>query len=575
MSTPEDEKKKLIEKIVKMPLTEHPMLPMPSQDERLVMVENVGPERVMELFILRENRIRAENSDPCRYGTEFESWMDCDSMIEKFNEVLILGGNRASKTEFAAKRMVQAFIGSDLNGKMPAWLREKAKKRGVRIWCLHTSHQTSVAMQQTVFHKYLPPELKNAKRNNHTQISYTQKNGFADNTCVYMQNQIWFLNYFQDIKIVEGGEVDYVWCDELVPQDWLETLRYRLVTRDGKLLVTFTPIQGYTQTVKEFITSSKITSWKESELLPNNNVIGVPKGCMPYTAEHNYGRHGVIWFHSKLNPYNNWERMKQTLKARSSHDIKIRAYGWAEQTAGSQFPMFGDHNIFKDPVTERVPDGTNYMVCDPAGARNWFMLWARVDEDGVIWIYREWPDQSYGEWALPGDKPDGRVGPAQKQGAGKGVDEYTELILALERHPDKSEDIADRFIDPRSAGTDAIAKEGGVTLLDLLMQAESPLYFTPSVAVTVDERVLVINDLLCFDREKPIEKGTNHPKLMVHEDCRNLIYSLREWTGLDGQKGASKDPIDALGYLVIMQPQHTSSEKMAKQWKHLQTCGSY
>jgi phage terminase large subunit-like protein len=575
MSIPENQKNRLIEKISKFPLTEHPILPMPSPEERMTMVENVGPERVMELFILRENRIRAELTDPCRYGVEFESWNDCDKLVDQFNETLILGGNRASKTEYAAKRMVQAFVGTDLNGKMPNWLKEKAAKRGIRIWCLHTTHMTSVAMQQTVFHKYLPPELKAAKRNNHTQISFTQKNGFTDNTCVYMQNQIWFLNYSQDIKIVEGGEVDYVWCDELVPQDWLETLRYRLVTRNGKLLVTFTPIQGYTQTVKEFITSSKITSWKESELLPNNNVVGVPKGNMPYIAEHNYGRHGVIWFHSKLNPYNNWERMKQTLKNRSSHDIKIRAYGWAEQTAGSQFPMFGDHNIFKDPVTERVPDGTNFMVCDPAGARNWFMLWARIDSSGTIWVYREWPDQSYGEWALPGDKPDGRPGPAQKQGAGKGVDEYTDMILSLERHADKSEEIAERYIDPRSAGTEAIAKEGGVTLLDLLMQADNPLYFTPAVAVTVDERVLIINDLLCFNREFPLEIGSNHPKLMVHEDCRNLIYSMREWTGLDGQKGASKDPIDALGYLVVMQPQHTSSEKFAKQWKDLQRCGSY
>jgi hypothetical protein len=367
--------------------------------------------------------------------------------------------------------------------------------------------------------------------------------------------------------------VDFVWCDELVPADWLETLKYRLITRNGKLLVTFTPILGYTQTVKEFISTSRIKTWKESELLPNNNVIGVPKGHMPYTAEGVYGKHSCIWFHSKLNPYNNWERMQQTLKGRSTHDIKIRAYGWAEQTAGSQFPMFGDRNVFTDSVTDRCPEGTNYMVADPAGARNWFMLWARVDKHGTVWVYREWPDQSYGEWSLPSDKADGRPGPAQRSGAGKGINEYTELVWSLETHNDKREDIAERYIDPRSAGTETTSKEGGVTLLDLLLDASEPLYFLPSASVSVDERVLIINDLLCYNREADVDIEKNHPRLMVHESCQNLIYSLREWTGHDGQKGACKDPIDALGYLVVMQPSHTGA--LNKEWQKFNKCGSY
>lgn len=575
MSTDNSQREKLIQKILNFTLLEHPVMPNPSAEDRLKMIENVGPEKVMEMFLRREQRARAELEDPYRYGAELAAWPDADKMLQDRSELLILGGNRAGKTEWAAKRIAQAFVGTDLSGTMPSWIKEKSARRGINIWCLHTTNMTSVSMQQNVFYKYLPRELKEAKKNKHTQVSWTQKNGFSDNTAVYQNNQIWFLNYAQDIKVVEGGEVDFVWCDELVPADWLETLRYRLVTRNGKLIVTFTPILGYTQVVKEYITTSRIKTWKESELLPNNNVVGVPKGHMPYTAEDSYGKHGCIWFHSKLNPYNNWERMKQTLKNRSTHDIKIRAYGWAEQTAGSQFPMFSDHNIFSQPVTEIVPSGTNYMVCDPAGARNWFMLWGRVDDDGCLWIYREWPDQSYGEWSLPSDKPDGRAGPAQRQGAGRGVNEYTELIWALETHEGEREPVFERYIDPRSAGTETITKDGGVTLLDLLMDASDPQYFIPAASVNVDERVLLINDLLCYNREQPIERGVNHPRLMVHEDCKNLIYSLREWTGHDGQKGASKDPVDALGYMVVMQPKHVNSEKLNKIWLKAQKCGSY
>lgn len=573
MSTSEEQKEKLYHKILTYPLIEHPLMPAPDEEQRRQMIQNVGPEETMRLFLMREQRVRAEQSDPHRYGTELESWKDADKLLNAHSEMLILGGNRAGKTEYAAKRIAQAFVGADLNGFAPDWIKEKFKKRGLNIWCLHTTNMTSVSMQQNVFHKYLPTELKEAKRSKMTQVSWTQKNGFSDNTAVYNGNQIWFLNYSQDIKVVEGGEVDFVWCDELVPADWLETLKYRLITRNGKLLVTFTPILGYTQTVKEFISTSRIKTWKESELLPHNNVIGVPKGNMPYTAEGVYGKHACIWFHSKLNPYNNWERMQQTLKGRSTHDIKIRAYGWAEQTAGSQFPMFGDKNIFTDSVTDHCPEGTNYMVADPAGARNWFMLWARVDKHGTVWVYREWPDQSYGEWALPSDKADGRAGPAQRSGAGRGINEYTELVWSLETHNDKREEIAERYIDPRSAGTETTSKEGGVTLLDLLLDASEPLYFLPAASVSVDERVLIINDLLCYDRDADISVEKNHPRLMVHESCQNLIYSLREWTGHDGQKGACKDPIDALGYLVVMQPSHTGASNNS--WQKFNKCGSY
>jgi phage terminase large subunit-like protein len=557
-------------KVLNFKMTDHPLMPSFDKNQRYKMMLNIGPQKVLDLLLIREERIRAETMDPCRYGNDLDSWKDADEVLNRCDELLILGGNRSSKSEFAAKRMAQAFLGADLSGNAPDWVKERSDNRGIRIWCLHTTHMTSVSSQQNVFYKYLPSELKSAQRSKHTQVSWTQKNGFSDNTAVYNKNQIWFLNYSQDIKVVEGAEVDYVWCDELVPSDWLDTLRYRLVTRNGKLLVTFTPLLGYSQVVKSYVSTSKIKKWRESELLPNQNVVGVPPGNMPVYAEAYSGKHSVVWFHSKLNPYNNWERMKTTLKGRSTGDIKIRAYGWAEQTTGTQFPMFSEYNMFTEDVMERAPEGTNYMVADPAGARNWFMLWARVDQYGIIWIYREFPDQSYGEWSVPSDKADGSPGPAQKQGAGKGVDEYSEMIVELEG----DENIAERYIDPRSAGTDTITKDGGVTLLDLLAQATKPMYFTPCAAVKVDERVLLINDLLCFDREKPLHREFNHPKIMVHESCQNLIYSMNEWTGADGQKGASKDPVDALGYLVVMAPKHIGDD-FSKNWQKVNAPGTY
>ena len=72
------------------------------------------------------------------------------------------------------------------------------------------------------------------------------------------------------------------------------------------------------------------------------------------------------------------------------------------------------------------------------------------------------------------------------------------------------------------------------------------MMFDPAHGRPIDEGVDLINDLLYWDREEPDEE----PKLLVSSECKNLIYSLREWTGADGPTGASKDPVDCLRYLV-------------------------
>ena len=192
------------------------------------------------------------------------------------------------------------------------------------------------------------------------------------------------------------------------------------------------------------------------------------------------------------------------------------------------------------------------MAVDPAGARNWFMLWLRVDEHGRKFIYREWPDISYGEWALPADKADGRPGTAQRNGAGRGINDYKALISELEG----KEEIAERFIDPRAGGTQAIGKEGGTSLIDMMQEDPAPMYFTPAAGIRVEDGVSMINDWLAWDKDQPLLALHNEPKLYISENCRNIIYSLKEWTGADGDKGATKDPVDVLRYLAVMNPEN-------------------
>lgn len=520
-------------------LTKHPIIHLPTEDEVVGLAQAIGAEKTADVLKRREEKIQAEITDPYRHGYEPESWADADTLLMGGNELLIMGGNRAGKTEYAAKRVMQLLC----------------TRPNSRIWCLHTTSQTSIQMQQAVIWKYMPPEFKNAKKTKVTNIQYSQKNGFTDATFVLPnRSQCFFMNYGQEKKVIEGGEPDLIWCDELVPQDWIETLRYRLVTRSGKMILTFTPITGFTPVVKDYVAGCRIKKTRFADLLPETqNVPGIPKGHMPYIAECSKGSANVIWFHSILNRYSPFEQIKLALRGRGPYEVKIRAYGWAESLAGSQFPRFGEANII--PADQIPEEGTNYMAVDPAGSRNWFMVWLRIDEHGNKFVYREWPDISMGEWALPSEKPDGRPGPAQKQGAGMGLTEIKEHILTLEN----GEEITERYIDPRAAGSPVINKEGGTTLLQLLDEEPCAMYFTPAAGLRLEEGISIINDWFAYDQNQEIS-AINQPKLFISEECHNLMWCLREWTGLDNEKGASKDPIDALRYIAVMQPDYGGSD---------------
>lgn len=522
--------------------TPHPILISPSSEEIRKLSEKIGQDKVVEILNLREDKILAEKLDPYRHGFDLPHWKDADELLKANNELLVLGGNRASKTEWAAKRAVQTLINI----------------KDARVWCLHTTNQSSIQMQQNVIYKYLPSEFKELKKNKIQNVAYTQKNGFSDNTFILPnKSQCFFMNYAQKRDVIEGGEVDLIWCDELVPMDWIETLRYRLVTRMGKLMITFTPISGYTPVVKDYVSNSKFIESRPSELLPDVvNVAGCPKGHMPYRAQSTVRSASCIWFHSQLNPYNPFDQLKKTLAGKKSYEIKIRAYGWADNVSGNQFPRFSPElNILKDSDIQET--GTNYMVCDPAGARNWFMLWMRVSKDGDMYVYREFPDESEGEWALPSSDPDGKIGTGQRNNAGRSLHDYKELILTLEN----GEDISERYIDPRAGGTRAVTEDGGVTLIEMLDDGEIPMYFQPAAGVKIDQGITLINDGFSYDMSQDISP-LNKPKLYISDKCQNLIYSLKEWTGLDGDKGATKDPIDCLRYLMVMNPEYQGKDAM-------------
>jgi hypothetical protein len=452
---------------------------------------------------------------------------------------LISGGNRAGKTLWAARRVVQTLL----------------EKENASVLCCHTSHATSVTVQQPAIYNYLPVALRATKKGRIHYLNYSRKNGFTDGSFILPNgSRCDFLNYTQSENTIEGREADLIWCDELVPQSWVETLRYRLITRRGKLLITQTPLEGVASVYKEFTAGSAITKFHDAELLKGKQGLPTwPIGKAARTMVQNQTNRRTVFFFSEDNPYNPFDEMKSKLVASPMGQILTRAYGWASDNIGKAFARFRPE-IHCIPASSVPAGGTLYMVCDPAGARNWYALWMLVYEDGKRVVVREFPDfTNYGEWVLPSEKADGKPGPAQTLEAGRSISEYRKLFRQIETDLGYGEPVM-RLIDPKAGGSPALSEAGGTTLIDLLAESEDPtddgMAFIPAPGVPVDQRTSAINSQLSYDATQELT-AINEPQLYVVNDCTNLIYALSEHTGRDGQKGATKDPIDCLGMLLV------------------------
>lgn len=546
--------------------TPHPVLKLPAtaEEARTLLRRMGGPEPFLEWLHQREEMIRMEKADPFGWGFYLSHWKDADTLLAHARRLLVLGGNRSAKSKYAARKVVQLM----------------QDKPEARVMCLQTTGPNSIALQQPYVHEYLPQAWLATPKGQVANLKYSRKGGFTEYTFVAPNgSQCWFYNYSQDVEVLEGWELDLVWCDELVPWAWVETLGFRLVTRGGSMIVTFTPIQGYTMTIKQICDGGRIVRWRRSALLPETvNVSHGPVGQMPYVMEPVDPNWRVIYFHSDMNPYGNYEELVKECAGKDRAFVMVRAYGYTEKSFGDVFPLFGAENIVNPG---KIPtEGTNYCIADPAGARNWFLLWVRVDAFGRHYIYREWPDvPRYGEWAVPSESNthfDGAPGPAQRA-LGYGIVDYKKLLLreeerkvgdtlrdpelaeALDKDETPREAILERIMDPRAAKAQVAADKGGTCMLDRMDEEQfdrqgnvigPSMPFIAGSGIEIEEKVSAINDLLAWDADKPLEPLVNEPRLYVSRNCRNTIWALQNWTGRDGQKGACKDPVDCVGLMA-------------------------
>ena len=517
--------------------TPHPILPQidPKWAREYVHVDGkIDLKRLLEVqrrIEEREGLIRLAEDDPLNHGFVLKSWEKADESLRRYSTTMVFGGNRSSKTEWGARSVVKAAVANP----------------GSEIVCFAQDADASVRIQQRAVYRYLPPELKAKAKSSVEYLNYTHKNGFTGASFILPnKSQVMFHTYSQfqaNRSKFEGLELGSkspewtnigLWLDEYLEDgDLVETMRFRLATRNSSLIITFTPIDGYTPFVAEYLKGAETLETAPAELLGGEMV--------PVAQRNREKGAGIVYFHSEWNPFGGYERIKQELANGSREKILTRAYGVPVKSITSLFPMFSTSVHVVDRLPAITKDThTVYQVVDPAGARNYVAIWASVDAKGNVCVLREWPDRdTYGPWAEFGE-PRWKHGPAAKK-IGYNVQGYVDLFSDIEK--ELKVNVFERIGDSRY-----FARENDDST-DLFTQFnDKGMIFIPADGREIEIGLTALDEWFHYNPSEKVD-AANMPRLTIHRSCGNLIYSILNYGAKGKYDEPLKDFVDALRYL--------------------------
>ena len=522
--------------------TQHPLLKPPTDEEILKLTETKeGSEELLRWHKSHEEAIVSAANEPLKHGFDLNGWERIKWGMSNYNEVLALGGNRSGKTTGCAKIVMQAVTEST-NG---------------HIVCFSQNEDTSIKVQQAAIWEMMPREFKKKTKGIEGYINFSMQNGFTAKSFIFpdTKTRVDFKTYTQfsnNQSILEGFEFGFpspvgfnvgAWLDEYLGDATLvDTLRFRLATRDSSMLIGFTPIDGYTPFIGDYAKGAETLETREAELL-NKRRLPVKQYSPNRDA-------AIVYLHSDENPFGGYDRIKKDLRGRSDEQILVRAYGYPVRSITALLPKFSTTvNVLTNEPNKhghRLPDirdrnkYTIYQVVDPAGARNFVSLWAAVNAQGLVYIVKEWPDRdSYGEWATFGD-PKWKYGPASKK-IGYDVKGYADLFKEIEQ--EMGVVAHERIGDSRYFARE---NENNVDLFQSF--SDYDMDFIPSSGQMEKDGIVALDEWFEYNEDGNIDLA-NRPRCYISSECGNLIDSLINYQSNGKADEALKDFFDLIRYL--------------------------
>lgn len=214
-------------------------------------------------------RLLEEKERRIRYN-QFDSWFPDSGPLRRelypkhlaffeagneHRERLFMAGNRVGKTIAGGYEVT-----CHLTGKYPHWWVGRKFDRSVKVLAAGDTRATTRDIIQEkmlgVFEDLgsgLIPESTIVGQPSRVQgipKAYEEvkvKSLFGGNSTMMLRS------YDQGRKIFQGFEADIIWLDEEVPQDIYAEALIRTMTTNGLLIMTFTPLNGLTPLVVDFM----------------------------------------------------------------------------------------------------------------------------------------------------------------------------------------------------------------------------------------------------------------------------------------------------------------------------------
>lgn len=182
-------------------------------------------------------------------------------------ERLMLAANRVGKTEGIGGYETALH----LTGEYPEWWPGYRFNRPIAAWAAGASNETTRDIVQS---KMLGPVcFTGGKKGVSGQGlvpgaaigSITWKQGVNDLIDTVQIRHVsggWsslgMKSYQQGRKSFEGTERDLIWCDEEPPMDVYGEALVRTMTTNGRVILTFTPLEGLSEVVMAFLDGGKM-----------------------------------------------------------------------------------------------------------------------------------------------------------------------------------------------------------------------------------------------------------------------------------------------------------------------------
>ena len=294
---------------------------------------------------------RIDDYDPYDYQKKFHNTLA--------QQRLLMAGNRVGKSFCGAME-----VAYHATGKYPSWWAGKRFNRPVRCWAGGVSNETT----RDVCQKELvgQPDDPTAKGTGSIPLddigTTVRKAGVpnAINSVVIKHktggySRVGFKAYEMGKEKWMGESVDVIWLDEEPPQGIYSQALTRTADKGGIVFMTFTPEQGMTETVAQFINNIK-----EGQALIQ-----------------------ATWDDA---PHMTGSIRKQILEALPPHERKMREKGIPVLGSGLVFPL-PEEDLLCDPID--IPDhwprlcGIDFGWDHPTA-----VTWIAWDRDSdVVYVY--------------------------------------------------------------------------------------------------------------------------------------------------------------------------------------------